>query len=151
MPVDVFRDRVDHNVCAVVERVLNIGAEEGVVDHDHDAMSVGHGGDVPDVDQTQGGVAGAFDPNQFRLLRADELGNVNLNAGRKRDLDAMCCGDFGKVTMGPAVDIRDRHDMGALGQRLKDQGGGGGAGGEGEGEAGMFQRRNSLFKIVSDR
>lgn len=149
MPIDVFRDRVDHDIGAVVERVLDIGAEEGVVDDDHDAMSVGDGGDVPDVDQTQGGVAGAFDPDQLGLIRADEIGHVDLNAGREGDLDAMSGGDLGEVAMRAAVDIGDRHDVGALREGLEDEGGGGGAGGEGEGEARMFQRGNCLFEIVS--
>lgn len=41
--------------------------------------------------------------------------------------------------------------MGALRERLKNQGGGCGAGGEGEGEAGMFQRSNCFFEIISGR
>ena len=49
VPVNVFCNRVNHNVCAMIERVLNVGAEEGVIDHDHDAISMGHRGDVPNV------------------------------------------------------------------------------------------------------
>lgn len=49
MAINVFCDRVNDNVCAMVERILNVGAEEGIIDHDHDAISVGHGGDVPNV------------------------------------------------------------------------------------------------------
>ncbi len=148
MPVDVFGDRVDHDIGAVVEGVLHVGAEEGVVDDDHNAVSVGHRGDVPDIHQAQGGVAGTLDPDQLRLIRADELGHVDLDARRKRDLDAMGGSDFGEVAMRAAVDIRDRDHVGALGERLEDQRRGGGARGECEGEAGMFQRRDRLFEIV---
>lgn len=51
MAVDVFCDGVDDDVGAVVERVLHVGAQEGVVDHDHDAVLVGDGGDFADVDE----------------------------------------------------------------------------------------------------
>lgn len=148
MPINVFRDRVYHDISAMIERVLDIGAEEGVIDDYQDAMSVGDVSDVPDVNQAQGGVAGALDPDQLRLIRTDEIGHVDLNAGREGDLNAMSAGDLREVAMGAAVDIRDRHDVGALREGLEDYGGGGRAGGECEGEARMFQRCNGLFEIV---
>lgn len=107
MPINVLCNRVNHNVCAMVERVLNVGAEEGIINHNHDAISVGHRGNVPNVDQAQGRIAGAFDPYQLGLIRTDELGHVDLNAGRKCDLNTMGCGDFGEVAMCTAIDIGD--------------------------------------------
>lgn len=140
MPVDVFGDRMNHNIGPMVERVLNVGAEEGIIDHDHDAISVGHRGDVPNVHQAQSRIARAFDPDQLGLVRADEPGHVDLNARREGNLDAMGCRDLGEVAMRPAVDIGDRHDVRTLRERLENQGGRRRAGRKGEGEAGMFQR-----------
>lgn len=91
----------------MVERVLNVGAEEGVIDHNHDAISVGHGGDVSNVNQAQGRIARAFDPYQLGLIRADELGYVDFDAGRESDLNAMGCSDLCEVAMRTAVDIGD--------------------------------------------
>ena len=121
MTVDVFGDGVDDNIGAMIEGVLEVRAEEGVVDDDHDAMLVGDGGDGADVDEAQGGVAGAFDPDKLGLVGADEVGDVDLDAGRKGHLDAVGGGDFGEVSMGAAVDVRDGDDVGALGQRLQDE------------------------------
>lgn len=90
-------------------------------------MLVGDSSHLPDIDQGQGRIAGALDPDQFRLVGPDELGHVDLNAGREGHLDAMRRCDFGKVTMSATVDIRDRYDVRALGERLEDQGSCGGA------------------------
>lgn len=48
--VDVLCDGMHDDVGAVVERVLHIGAHEGVVDDDEDAMAVGDVDDGADVD-----------------------------------------------------------------------------------------------------
>lgn len=56
MAVDVFRNGMDHNVGAVVQGVLDIGAHEGVV-HDHrDAMAVGNSRHLCDIHHPQGRV-----------------------------------------------------------------------------------------------
>ena len=151
MPVNVFGDRVNDNVCAMVERVLNVGTEEGIIDHDHDAISVGHSGDVPNVNQAQRRIARAFDPYQLGFVRADEPGHVDFDAGRESNLNAMGCSNLGEVAMRTAVDVGNRHNVRALRERLENQGGGGRAGGKGEGEAGMFQRSDCLFEIISAR
>ena len=42
VPVYVFCDGVNDYVCAVVEGVLDVGAQESIVYHDHDAVLVGY-------------------------------------------------------------------------------------------------------------
>lgn len=56
VPVDVLGDGVHHDVRAVVERVLHVGREEGVIHHDHDAVLVRFGGHGADVDEAKGGI-----------------------------------------------------------------------------------------------
>lgn len=50
MAVDILGHGVDNQVGAVVQWVLDVGAHEGVVDDDGDAMLVGDVGDGADVD-----------------------------------------------------------------------------------------------------
>ena len=38
--VDVFGHGMHHDVCAVIERVLNVWAEKGVIHHHHDPVLV---------------------------------------------------------------------------------------------------------------
>lgn len=56
MPINVLGHRVNDNVCAMVQRILNVWAEERIIDHHHDAMHVCDGCHSPDIDQSQGGV-----------------------------------------------------------------------------------------------
>lgn len=56
--VDVLCNGVDDDVGAVIERVLDVGGEEGVVDDDKDAVLVGDGSHFADVDEGEGGVGG---------------------------------------------------------------------------------------------
>ena len=149
MTIDVFGDRVDHNVRAVVERILDVRTQEGIVNHDHDAVTVRHRSDIADIDQPESRVAGALDPDQLRLLRADELGDVELDAGRERHLDAVGSGHFGEIAVRAAIDVRNRHHMRARGKGLQDQRCGGGTGGEGEGKSGMLERGDGLLEVVS--
>lgn len=76
--VDVLGYRVHDNVGAVVERVLHIWAEEGIVDDDEDAVLVRDGGDFSDIDEGEGRVGGGFDPDEFGF-RADQLGDVDFD------------------------------------------------------------------------
>ena len=51
MTVDILGYRVDYNVRAMVQWVLNIWAQEGIIDHNHNAVTMCHGGDFTDVHQ----------------------------------------------------------------------------------------------------
>ena len=76
---EVLRRRVDHDVGAEVERVLQVRRGERVVDDDLRADRVrrlGDGGDVDDVEQR---VGRALDPDEPRLL-------VEVGGGVRRQL-----------------------------------------------------------------
>lgn len=102
--VDVLCDAVDDDVGAVLEWVLDVGGEEGVVDDDHDAGAVGNVGDGADVDQGKSRVGGSLDPDELGL-GLDQGLDVHLNAGCEGDLDAVGRGDLCEVAVGAAVDI----------------------------------------------
>lgn len=148
--IDVLGDAVDDNVGAQVERVLDVGGEEGVVDDDEDAVLVGFGDDGADVDEAQGRVAGRLDPDEAGLA-GDVLANIDLNLGRKGHLDAVGLCDLGEIAMGAAVDVRDGDDMAAGGQALEDVGGGGAAGGEGEGVLGVLEGGDGGLEVGAVR
>lgn len=118
MTIDVFSHRVDNNVCAVIQRVLHIRTEKGIVHNDMNSMSMCYGCNFPNVHQTQRRIARAFNPDQFRLVRSNELGDIDLNAGRKGDLNAVGLGYFCEIAMGATVDIRYGHHMRASRKRL---------------------------------
>ena len=136
------------DVCAVVERVLHVRAHEGVVHDDHDAVLVGNCRDFADVDKGQRGVRGRLNPDELGVW-ADEFGNVDFDTRAEGHLDVVCEGHFGEVAVRSAVDIRDGHDVRACCERLQNVGCGGGARGVGERIAGVLERCNGLFKVVS--
>ena len=148
VPVDVLRDAVDDNVGAVVQRVLHVGGHEGVIDDDHDAVLVGEGRNLADVDELQGGVRGRLDPDELRV-GLDQLLHVELDGRRKRDLDIVRQGDLCEVAVGAAVDIGDGDDVRAGGERLQDVGCGGRAGAVGERIVGVLERCDCAFKVVA--
>ena len=102
--VDVLGDGVDDNVGAKVERVLDVGREEGVVDDDLDAAFVSLGDDLADVYQAEGRVAGGLNPDEAGVV-GDVLGDVDLDLRREGDLDAVRLGDLGEVSVGATVDV----------------------------------------------
>lgn len=146
--VDVLCDGVDDDVGAQLQRVLDVGGQEGVVDDDEDAVLVGDGGDGADVDEAQRGVAGGLDPDEARLV-GDVLGNVDLDLGREGDLDAVGLGHLGEVAVGAAVDVGHGDDMAAGRQALQDGGRGGAARGEGEGIPGVLQGGHGRLEVVA--
>lgn len=121
MTINVFSDGMDHNIRAVIQRILDVWAEERIINHHHNAVSMCHRGNFTNVNQRQCRVAGAFDPDELGLIGPNEFGHVDLDTWRECHLDAMGSGNFGKVTMGTTVDIGDRDHVRALGKRLEDQ------------------------------
>lgn len=105
--VDVFGDRVDHYVCTMIQRVLNIRAQEGIVNDDHDPMTMRHRCHFSDINQAQCRITRAFDPDELGLVGSDELGDINFDSRGESDLNAMSSGYLGEVTMCAAVNIRD--------------------------------------------
>ncbi|KAF7558936.1 hypothetical protein G7046_g5226 [Stylonectria norvegica] len=121
---------------------------EGVVDDDEDAALVGLGHDGADVDQAQGRVARALDPDQACLV-SDVLRDVDLDLGGEGNLDAVGLGDLGEVTVGATVDVGHGDDVGAGGEALEDGGRGGAAAGEGERVLGVLECRDGSFEVMA--
>lgn len=51
MSIYVFGDRVNYYVCAMIQRILDIWAQEGVVNNDHDSMTMRHCCHFSDINQ----------------------------------------------------------------------------------------------------
>ena len=105
--VDILGHGVNDDISAVVERVLNIGAHEGVVDDNKDAIAVGNVSNGLDIDQTEGGVGRGFDPDELGLFWANQTLDLSLDGGRESDIDAVGGGNLGEVSVGTTVDIGD--------------------------------------------
>lgn len=105
--INIFRDRVNNDVSAMIQGILYIGTEKGVVNHNHYAMLMCNCCNCPYIDEAKGWIAGTLDPYQLRLVRPYELCNIQFNAGREGDLDTVRCGYFGEVSVCPAIDVRD--------------------------------------------
>lgn len=146
--VDVLGDGVDDNVGTVVEWVLDVWGEEGVVDNDHDAVLVCLLGNGTDVDETESWVGWSLDPDKLGVL-GDVLRDINLDLWGEGDVDTVGLGDLGEVSVGSAVDIGDGDDVGASSQRLEDHSGGGRAGGECESILGVLKSCDGLLKVVT--
>ena len=148
VPVDVLCDAVDDNVGAVVQRVLHVGRHEGVIDDDHDAVLVGEGRNLADVDELQGGVRGRLNPDELGV-GLDQLLHVQLDRRRESDLDIVRQGDLCEVAVGAAVDIGDGDDVRAGCERLQDVGCGGRARAVGERIVGVLERCDCAFEVVA--
>jgi len=123
--VDILSDGVNNNVGTVVERVLNVGAHESVVDNDQDAMTVGDISNSLNIDQAEGRVGRSFDPDELSLIRTDQILDVKLNGRRESHIDAVSGGNLGEVSVSTTVDIGDRDDVRPRSQRLQDNSGSG--------------------------
>lgn len=150
MAVDVLCNGVDDDVGAMIEGVLDVGRQEGVVDDDHNAAGVGGGGDSADVDEAQGGVGGGLDPDELGGV-GNVLADVNLDLGGEGHFDAVGLCDLGEVAVGAAIDIGDGDDMGTGGEALEDDGGGGGTGREGQGVLGVLDGGNGSLEVGAVR
>lgn len=125
MAVDVLGHTVHNDVGAVIQGVLDVGREEGIVYNNHDSVPVRNRSNSTDIDQAQRGVTGRLNPDQFCLVGADQIFDIQLNRGRECDVDAVRGGDLGEVAMSSAIDVRHRDDMRAGGKGLQDDSGGG--------------------------
>ena len=89
-----LRERVDHNVRAVVQRTREVGRAEGGVHHERESVGVGDRGDGFEVGDIQAGIAHCFAEEKFgfrrdrlgeilRILRIDE---IHLDAELREDV-----------------------------------------------------------------
>lgn len=68
MAVDIFCDRMDHNICTMIQRVLHVGAQECIIHHNHDPMLMRNCSHGPYIHQAQRRIARRLDPYQLRLI-----------------------------------------------------------------------------------
>lgn len=149
MSIDIFCYRVDHNVGTVIQRILNIGTQEGII-HDHcDPMAMRHGCDIFDIDQPQRWIRRGLDPDQLSLIRTNQFLHVHFNGRREGDINTMGGSNLGEVPVGSAIDIRYGNDMRSDGQGLKNRSCGGRARGKGEGVFRMLEGRDSVLEVIS--
>lgn len=52
----------------MVQRILDVGTQEGIVYDDHYSVRMSHACNIPDIDQAKRRVARGFDPDQFRFV-----------------------------------------------------------------------------------
>lgn len=148
--IDVLGDTVDDDIGTEVERVLDVGGEESVVDNDEDTMLVGLSNDGSDIDEAQCRVARSLNPDQASI-GGDVLGDVDLDLRCESDLDTVGLCDLGEVTVCTSVDIGDGDDMAASSQTLENGGGGGGTGGESKSVLGVLESSNSGLEVGTVR
>lgn len=79
MAIDVLRHGVDNDICTMIQWILNVWAQKGIVHHHHDSMLMSHSSNIPDVHQAESGIARAFNPNKLCIVWSDQLGNVQLD------------------------------------------------------------------------
>ena len=146
--VDILGHGVHDQIGAVVQRVLNIRTHKGIVDDDQNAMAVGDLCDSLDIDQAEGWVGRGLDPDEFGLIGPDQVLQMQLDAGRERDLHAVCSRNLGEISVCTTVHIGDGDNVRPGGERLEDGRGGSGAGRKGEGVFGIFQCCNGLLEVI---
>ena len=107
MPIDIFGHRMNHKIGTMIQRILDVRAQESIVDDDHDTFAVRNGRHLSNIHQAQRRIARAFYPDQFRLPWTNHLCDIELNAGRECHLNAVRSRDLGEVPVCATVDIRD--------------------------------------------
>lgn len=107
-------------------------------------------GDGLDIDEGQGGVAGGFDPHQLGVrVMLEKRAQVDLNVAGEGGGDAVGGRNLGEVAVGAAVDIGDRDDVGASGERLQGGSHSGQTGRKGERILSVLERRDRMLKVVA--
>jgi hypothetical protein len=148
--INILGHGVNNEIGTVVQWVLDVGAHKSVIDNDLNTVLVGNVGNSPDIHQAESRVGGGLDPDELGL-GADQLLHVQLNGGGEGDLDTVRRSNLGEVSVGTAVNIGDRNDMGASSKGLENVGRSGGAGGEGQSVLGMLESCNGLLKVITAR
>lgn len=144
--VDIFGYIVNNDVGVQVERVLDVGREECVVNDNEDFMMVGSGDNSVDIDQVESWVVGRFDLDKVGLV-GNVFCDVDFNFWGECDMNFMGFCDLCEVVVSFFVDIRDRNDVIVSSEVLEDNSSGGIVGRKGEGVVSMFECCNSGFEV----
>jgi hypothetical protein len=112
---------VHDEVGAELERPLEKGSREGVVDDAERADLVGRGGGGFDVDDPEQRIRRRLDPDELRPI-VERPGQKRVRR-RPLDLVALRLVDLREETVGAAVDVVDRDDPVAGREEVEDGGG----------------------------
>lgn len=148
MPIDVLCYRMYDDVRAMIQRILDVRAQEGIVNHNHDTMLMRYRSDLAYVDQAQGRITRTFDPYQLRLTRPYEIRDVHLDARRECNLNAMRRSDLSEVSMRTTIYVGYGDDVRSGGEGLEDSCSGRRSGGKSEGEARVFEGCDGFFEVL---
>lgn len=148
MAVDVFGDRVHNHVCAMIQRILDIRAQEGIVHHNQHAKLMSDVGNSPDVHQAQCWVTGGLNPHQLSVLSLLEHSpEIRLNGAREAGGYAMGVRNLGEITVRATIQITNADDMTARGKTLEDYGSRGEARGKGQRIVGVLEGGYSVLEV----
>ena len=111
MSADPLRERVDHEVRAVVEGAEERRRGERGVHHERQAVAVRDGRVAFDVRDVKGGVADGLDEDQARLLVDRGLDGGEVVHGRELRLDANVRENRVELAERAAVEVARRHDL----------------------------------------
>lgn len=111
MPIDKLRDRVHDNVCSVIERVLKIGACEGIIHSHLDPVSVGDLRNPGNIHDGKQRVGRGLKPDKFGLARDNELFQICFDVGGEGAFSALFGGKRGQVLPRSTIHVGYRNDM----------------------------------------
>lgn len=148
--VDVLGNTVHNDICAVLERVLDVRAHESVVDNDKNPVLVGNSSNGRDVDQRKGRVRWCLDPNKLSF-RLDQSLNIQFDARGECDMDTVGFSDLGEVTVSTTIDIRNTDDVRSSSKRLEDDGCGCRSRAESQSVLCLLESCNAVLEVVTVR
>ena len=105
MPVDVFRDRMQHKIRAEIERILEIRRKKSIVDQQKRPRFMNDPGCFCNVDQGHQGIGRRFNPDKFR--RSGKSGTEFIGIARVDIFQIIVPsrGRHGKQTVGSSVEF----------------------------------------------
>src|SRR6185503_18609291 len=104
--VEVFRGRVDDDIGAELDRSLEGGREEGVVDDDDRRLGVMRcGGEATDVGDAEQWIARRLDPEQARLASSDLLRCARRREVGEYELEVLFLGERTQEPLRSAVAV----------------------------------------------
>ena len=149
--VQVLGGAVRDEVGAKGDRLLNVRAGEGVVDHQAGVVAMGEGGGQRQVGQPHHRVARGLDEEHPRLRRERPLGGVEVAGVDVGEAHVVTAQDLVEQPEGAAVDVVRHHRVIAALQQRSDGIDGGHARCEREARLAVFNRREIAFERGAGR
>ena len=101
---------MDDNVCTMVQWVLNIRRQKGIINNHHDAMLMSDIGNRLNINKRECRIRRSLDPNQLCIL-LNHSASIDFNCTSKGNTDAVGRSNLGEISMSATIDIRDGNDM----------------------------------------